>query len=348
MAKRTDSEQLDEAVDLAMSHPDAPLSQRLAPRLAALLRIAGDLRGLPRPEFKARLRAELLAEADPVAALYGKPLGTDVADITARLDELAQRRQLAAYDLETALRGLPAMTMRFLASLNVCTVGVSRFGNGASHWECHSAGDELLHILEGETDVVTLTARGPVRTTVGAGSLFVCPQGFWHRLEPRSPGTLLFATPGEGTEGSADPPRRLPQADASAPALAACDLRAAVRDLVELKITPETTAAEADAAVRPLTKLGQCTLGVVRYSGLHPWERHPDGDELLHVLDGAVDLTILGDEGPVHATLPAGSIFVCPRGLWHRPLPRPAATLLFATPGATTEASFAEDPRRDA
>jgi hypothetical protein len=158
----------------------------------------------------------------------------------------------------------------------------------------------------------------------------------------------LFATPGEGTEGAADPPRRAPQADASAPALAACDLRAAVRDLVELEITAETTAAEANAATRRLTALGSSTLGVVRYSGLHPWERHPDGDELLHALEGAVDIAILGDEGPVLATVRAGSIFVCPRGLWHRPIPRPAVTLLFATPGATTEVSFAEDPRSGA
>ncbi len=45
-----------------MANPDAPLP-RVSPRLAALLRIAGDLRGLPNGKFKARLKADLLAAA---------------------------------------------------------------------------------------------------------------------------------------------------------------------------------------------------------------------------------------------------------------------------------------------
>src|SRR2546428_241190 len=111
--------------------------------------------------------------------------------------------------LRAALGDLPEMTMRFLASLNRCTVGVSRFSE-PSHWERHPTGDELLHILEGEADVVTLTDGGPVRSTVRAGSIFICPRGLWHRVLPRSPVSLLFATPGEGTEhSSAKDPRRM-------------------------------------------------------------------------------------------------------------------------------------------
>ena len=56
----------------------------------------------------------------------------------------------------------------------------------------------------------------------------------------------------------------------------------------------------------------------MRFSGQAPWERHPDGDELLHVLEGAVDLTVLTDDGPTELRLDAGSVFVCPKGLWHR------------------------------
>jgi PhnB protein len=41
-----------------MAHPDAPLP-RVHPRLAALLRVAADLRHLPRSHFKARLKADL-------------------------------------------------------------------------------------------------------------------------------------------------------------------------------------------------------------------------------------------------------------------------------------------------
>jgi quercetin dioxygenase-like cupin family protein len=355
MAERSAPEELDEAVGAMMADPRAPLP-RLDARLAALLRIAADLRDLPSQEFRARLKAKLLAEARDAgrpgagAPSGGKPLVTP-EDIRARLAELADQPRMVAHDVRAALTGLPEMTMRFLASLNRCTIGVSRF-SGASHWERHPAGDELLHILEGDADIVTLTDGGPVTSTVRAGSIFVCPRGLWHQVVPRSPLSMLFATPGEGTEHSPSPQRRGGDrasrrgTGSKAPALVAHDLRAAVTGLPELAITQATTGEEADAAVRTIASLDGCTLGVMRFSGETPWERHPDGDELLHPLEGEVDVTVLTDDGPARVTVPAGSIFVCPRGLWHRQLPRTAVTELFATPADTTEVSWAEDPRR--
>jgi len=350
MAKRSAIDELDDAVDALMAEPHAP-SPHMNPRLAALLRIAADLRDLPSEAFKARLRAELLSEvreggAPPSA---GRPLVTE-EDIRARLEELAGEPGMVAHDLRAALDDLPEMTMRFLASLNRCTLGVTRFSE-PSHWERHPAGDELLHVLEGEADVVTLTDGGPVRSTVRAGSIFICPRGLWHQVLPRSPLSMLFATPGEGTEHSdAKEPRRTGRSRASspeAPALVAHDLRAALSGLPELAIASSTTDEEAAAAVRPIASLDQCTLGVMRYSGLTPWERHPDGDELLHPLEGEVDVTLLTDSGPTHVTVRAGSVFVCPRGLWHRQLPRPAVTMFFGTPTENEEVSWAEDPRRE-
>ena len=88
-------------------------------------------------------------------------------------------------------------------------------------------------------------------------------------------------------------------------------------------------------------------VGVMRFAGETPWERHPDGDELLHVLDGEVDVEVLTDDGSALVAIPAGHVFVCPRGLWHRQRPKTAATILFATPTATTEASWADDPRME-
>src|SRR5438128_3493968 len=286
MAKRSATDDLDDAVDALMADPRAPLP-RMNPRLVALLRVAADLRDLPREAFKARLRAELLSRggAPPSA---GRPLVT-AEDIRARLEEMAREPRMVAHDLRAALGDLPAMTMRFLASLNRCTIGVSRFSEG-SHWERHPAGDELLHILEGEADVVTLTDGGPVRSTARAGSIFICPRGLWHRVLPRSPLSMLFATPGEGTEHSdAQEPRRKGRGRAGAgtrrgrgaAALVAHDLRAALNGLPELAITSNTTAEEADAAVRPIASLDQCTLGVMRYSGLTPWEPPPPGRRAL-------------------------------------------------------------------
>jgi mannose-6-phosphate isomerase-like protein (cupin superfamily) len=90
--------------------------------------------------------------------------------------------------------------------------------------------------------------------------------------------------------------------------------------------------------------LNQCLLGAVRFSAQGPWERHPDGDELLHVLEGEIDLTILAPEGRVEVTVGEGSVFVVPRGLWHRSRPRGVAAMLFATPTRNGEVSFADDP----
>ena len=333
-----------------MANPDQP-PPAVSPRLAALLRIAGDLRDLPSREFRERLKAELLAggreSTTAVASHYGKPLMT-VADYLARLDELKSQPQFLAFDLATALSGLPERGSRFLTSLNQCTLGVSYF-SGNPHWECHPAADELLHLLDGEAEVETMTDHGPVRSQLRAGSLFICPQGLWHRVRPSSASvSMFFATPGAGTiasDATVPPPPHRAAAGRAKMELVAHDLPRALSDLPELVISADTTEEEADAATRSLTTLGPCTLGVMRYSGLTPWERHPDGDELLHVLEGAVDVTILTDDGPKQVSLDTGSVFVCPRGLWHRQLPRPSVTMLYGTPTQHGEASFADDPR---
>ena len=355
MARQRLFEELDDALEALMNDPDPPLP-RVSPRLDELLRVADALRGLPRAQFREQLKADLLAEASArqpavTASPGGKPVAT-LEDIRARLDEMAHEPKMVAYDVRAALSDLPEMTMRFLASLNQCTLGVSRF-SADSHWERHPAGDELLHFLEGSADILTLTDAGPVRATVSAGSLFVCRRGLWHRVLPRSPIAMLFATPGEATEHSnaADPRREAgrgmtrPRRGGEIPELVAHALESTLAELPELAITSDTTAEEARAAVRTITSFDQSTLGMMRYSGLTPWERHPAGDELLHVLEGEVDVTVLTDDGPVEVNVRAGSVFVCPRGLWHRQRPRPAVTMLFGTPTATEEVSWAEDPR---
>jgi mannose-6-phosphate isomerase-like protein (cupin superfamily) len=103
--------------------------------------------------------------------------------------------------------------------------------------------------------------------------------------------------------------------------------------------------AEEDAAAFPrLASFNDGAIYVGRFAGQTPWERHPDRDELLHVLDGAVDITLLTPDGPAEVSVAAGSVFVVPRGLWHRQLARGGVTLLAAVPD-NSEISEAEDPR---
>jgi quercetin dioxygenase-like cupin family protein len=347
--RRSPADALDAAVEDLMADRALPT---LTPELAALLQVAADLRDLPSGDFKDRLRAELRAAAAPT---FGPPLRTE-AEIVARLAELAVSSKratprLVAHDLRAALADLPELTMRFLAQLGSATVVVSRYATDTPIWERHPAGDELLYVVEGGLDVTILTATGAEHARVDAGSLFVCRRGLWHWPRPRGSVSLLSLTPGEGTMNSNAPDPRVGAPDTpDAPPTSAivCDLPRALQDLPTLTITRDTTEAEANGAVREIGRLEDRLLGVMRFAGTTPWERHPDGDELLHVLDGEVDVTVLTEDGPVHVAMPAGALFVCPRGLWHRQTPTTAATVLFATPTATSVASWADDPRHDA
>lgn len=49
------------------------------------------------------------------------------------------------------------------------------------------------------------------------------------------------------------------------------------------------------------------------------WERHPEGDETLYLLEGRVAIT-LAQHGTAerHLNLEAGQAFIVPKGVWHR------------------------------
>jgi quercetin dioxygenase-like cupin family protein len=121
------------------------------------------------------------------------------------------------------------------------------------------------------------------------------------------------------------------------------DLRAALARTTLGKVTT----AEEDAAAFPrLEAFNDGAVYVGRFSGETPWERHPGADELLYVLDGETELTLLAAGGPVQVCVGAGSAFVVPRGLWHRQLAPRGVTLLAATPD-DSEVSDAADPRSE-
>jgi quercetin dioxygenase-like cupin family protein len=79
-------------------------------------------------------------------------------------------------------------------------------------------------------------------------------------------------------------------------------------------------------------------------SGTSPWERHPDDDEFLHVIEGSVEIEILDGDGSRVTTVDAGSIFVVPRDRWHRHRHTGLVKELYLTPGRS-EMSFDDDPR---
>ena len=71
---------------------------------------------------------------------------------------------------------------------------------------------------------------------------------------------------------------------------------------------------------------------------LHPdsWEMHPEGDELLHLFGGAIDLLLDEPEGEQRIRLKGGQSCVVTRGTWHCLLLREPSTLMFVTPAGGT------------
>jgi mannose-6-phosphate isomerase-like protein (cupin superfamily) len=67
------------------------------------------------------------------------------------------------------------------------------------------------------------------------------------------------------------------------------------------------------------------------------WEMHPEGEEILTVLSGAIELVVehRGETRTVH--LAAGQTFVMPRGAWHRGLVKEPTVMLGITYGRGTE-----------
>jgi mannose-6-phosphate isomerase-like protein (cupin superfamily) len=102
--------------------------------------------------------------------------------------------QMARHDLATADHEPESAIGDF--EFHGCTGGVASF-TGQPPWEQHSAGDELLLVLAGSTD---LTVIGEATRRLQAGDLTIIPSGHWHRNDAPSGVTILHLTPAEGNQ----------------------------------------------------------------------------------------------------------------------------------------------------
>lgn len=75
------------------------------------------------------------------------------------------------------------------------------FSQNWPSWERHPAGEELVMLLAGATVLVLEEASGERELLLDTpGSYVLVPQGVWHTARTTQPTTLLFLTPGAGTE----------------------------------------------------------------------------------------------------------------------------------------------------
>lgn len=82
--------------------------------------------------------------------------------------------------------------------------------------------------------------------------------------------------------------------------------------------------------------------------GRSPWEMHPESDELLHIIEGKIEIEILPiDSGQsTILTLSTGEFIVVPKDCWHRQKILERVKEYYVTPGSTLH-SQSTDPRLD-
>ena len=87
------------------------------------------------------------------------------------------------------------------------------------------------------------------------------------------------------------------------------------------------------------------SFGTCDVTGVSPgWEMHPDTDKFFYVMDGTVEITLLEPNGSKRYVAHAGSSFIVPRGIWHKPGAPDGAKFIYFTPGESLY-SESEDPR---
>jgi mannose-6-phosphate isomerase-like protein (cupin superfamily) len=76
---------------------------------------------------------------------------------------------------------------------------------GASEWERHPVGDEIVMVVDGATTMFLIIDGAEHAVELGPGEMVVVPQGTWHRFETIDRVEVLTVTP-QPTEHTADMP----------------------------------------------------------------------------------------------------------------------------------------------
>lgn len=103
---------------------------------------------------------------------------------------------------------------------------------------------------------------------------------------------------------------------------------------------------KASGAFATLAPFRDGNLFSAKFSGDGAWERHPNGDELVQVLEGTTKFHIITERGPETYELAAGMLVIVPQGAWHRFEAPDGVCLMTATPKPTEHLTVdVADPR---
>ncbi|WP_237244267.1 MULTISPECIES: hypothetical protein [Sorangium] len=93
-----------------------------------------------------------------------------------------------------------AADIRRVAEAGGWLVTTFHLAEDMQQWEMHPAGDEILVLLSGASDIVLQEQGGERVVELRARTACKVPQGAWHRFIVREPGDMLAITYGKGTQ----------------------------------------------------------------------------------------------------------------------------------------------------
>ena len=99
---------------------------------------------------------------------------------------------------------------------------------------------------------------------------------------------------------------------------------------------------ELEAAFATLANYRDVGIFAGGFSGTSRWERHRNGDEIVHVLSGATRLTIKSQSGAETFELTAGMMIIVPQGCWHRFESETGVRVMTVTPQPTDHTAAAD------
>lgn len=110
--------------------------------------------------------------------------------------------------------------------------------------------------------------------------------------------------------------------------------------------TPTTSEQASKDSFRRLCDYRNGGVFISTFAGRSEWERHPNGDELVMVMEGETHIVLLEGHDEVQHALCVGELIVVPQNAWHR-FETEGVKLLTLTPQPTDHSS-ANLPSADA
>jgi quercetin dioxygenase-like cupin family protein len=111
------------------------------------------------------------------------------------------------------------------------------------------------------------------------------------------------------------------------------DLKAEFAKLTMLRDrTPTSSEAERKGAFARLAAYRDGAIFTAKFAGISAWERHPQGDEIVQIVDGATTLHLMTAQGRQSVALTAGMMAIVPQNTWHQFEAPDGVCVMTATP----------------